>query len=78
MSIKSTICLIVLVLFSHNVVGETLWRGLVVKPEERCSSYDRGDYPHPPSVEDRIVEEYGEIYSPYTKTRFNSKKETGC
>ena len=42
----------------------------------RCSPYDPDDYPYPPSVEPRIVEELGGVYGPYTGTWFESTKET--
>ena len=52
------------------------WRGLTVAPEDRCSPYDRDDYPYPPSVEPRIVDALGGIYGPYTGTWFESIRET--
>ena len=52
------------------------WRGITVAPEERCSPYDSDNYPYPPSVEPRIVEELGGVYGPYTGTWFGSMKET--
>ena len=45
---------------------QTLWRGLVVAPESRCSPYDADDYRYPQSVEDRIIAELGGVYGPYT------------
>ena len=53
-----------------------MWRGITVAPEDRCSPYDPDDYPYPPSVEPRIVEELGGVYGPYTGTWFESTKET--
>ncbi len=32
--------------------GQERYRGVRVAPENRCSEYDSGDYPYPPSVED--------------------------
>ena len=52
------------------------WRGLVVAPEFRCSAYDRDDYPYPRSVEQRIVEQIGRIYGPYSGRCFSSTGET--
>ena len=52
------------------------WRGLVVAPEYRCSAYDRDDYPYPRSVEQRIVEQIGGIYGPYSGRCFSSTRET--
>ena len=55
--------------------GET-WRGIVVAPEDRCSSYSPDDYRYSQSVEAKIVDEIGKIYSPYTGRCFNSVYET--
>ena len=53
------------------------WRGLEVRPEDRCSPYDADDYPYSQSVEARIVESQGgNIYGPYTGTWFASTRET--
>ena len=66
----------VLVFCSTAAVGEVEWRGLVVAPEHRCSPYDRRDYPYPQSVEEEIVAALGDIYGPYTCTRFASSRDT--
>ena len=52
------------------------WRGLVVAPERRCTPYDADDYRYPQSVEDRIVNELGGVYGPYTGRWFASKSAT--
>ena len=52
------------------------WRGLTVAPEDRCSPYDADDYPYSPGVEDRIVAELGDVFSPYTCELFGSTAET--
>lgn len=53
------------------------WRGLVVAPEVRCSSYEAQDYAHPPWLEDvMIFGMSGRIYAPYTRTDFTSAEET--
>ena len=58
-------------------VGLTsLWRGITIAPEDRCSPYDPDDYPYSPSVEPRIVQDLGGVYGPYTGTWFESIKET--
>ena len=49
---------------------------LALAAERRCAPYDRRDYRYPRQVEDAIIKEYGEIYSPYTGERFASKWET--
>lgn len=54
----------------------TVWRGLVVAPETRCSPYDRNHYAYPASVEAEIIEGLGGIWSPYTGEQFESARET--
>lgn len=50
---------------------------IVIKPEDRCSPYDRAHYPYPQTVEDEIIARMdGLIYSPYTGESFASKRET--
>ena len=50
---------------------------IVIKPENRCSPYNRDQYPYPQSVEDNIIARMGgRIYSPYTGESFASKRET--
>ena len=52
-------------------------RGLTVAPEQRCTPYNRRDYPYPSSLELRIVETLGNrIYSPYTKQVFMDLQQT--
>ncbi len=54
----------------YPIAAET-WRGLTIAPEVRCSPYDRKrDYKYSQSVERRIVQSLGAIYSPYTNTCF--------
>ena len=52
------------------------WRGLVLAPEDRCSSYDPDDYPYSQSVEAQIVADIGGIYGPYTGRWFDNTSET--
>ena len=52
------------------------WRGTTIAPEDRCSPYDPDDYPYPPSVEPRIVDDLGGIYGPYTGRWFGTIRET--
>ena len=49
---------------------------LTTAAEDRCSSYDRDDYPYSQSVEDAIIAELGGIFSPYTGEVFETKYET--
>ena len=53
-----------------------LWRGLVIAPENRCTSYDSGDYSYPQSVEPQIAGQLGGNYGPYTGTWFSSLGKT--
>ena len=53
------------------------WRGIPVAPENRCSPYDRDDYPYSQSVELQIIaREGGQICSPYTNECFESRFDT--
>lgn len=53
------------------------WRGLVVAPEHRCSTYNKKrDYPYPQSIEQDIVDGLGRVYGPYTDTCSASARET--
>ena len=55
----------------------TLWRGLTVRAEDRCASYDADEYPYSPAVETQVVaQQGGSIYGPYTGTWFGSTAET--
>ena len=54
----------------------SMWRGLTVAPEYRCSDYDSDDYHYSPSVEPKIVDVQGGIYGPYTGIWFDSIKDT--
>ncbi|MDE0100420.1 MAG: excalibur calcium-binding domain-containing protein [Truepera sp.] len=69
------ILIVTLLAFQFGEASDT-WRGLVVAAEDRCSPYDRDDYPYPQSVEDLIIAALGGIYSPYTGEVFASKRET--
>ena len=45
-------------------------------PECRCTPYDRDDYPYPQSVEARIADRLGGMFSPYDGTRFSNLRES--
>lgn len=50
---------------------------IVIKPENKCSSYNGDHYPCPQSVEDGIIGRMGgRIYSLHTGESFASKRET--
>ncbi|RCS68330.1 hypothetical protein FM109_00460 [Vibrio casei] len=63
---------------SFQAFASELWRGLVVKQENRCAAYDKKkDYPYSQSVEDLIVERMGgKVYGPYTGRYFKSDTST--
>ena len=56
--------------------SSTVWRGIVIADENRCSPYSPEDYSYPQSVEDEIIARLGGIYSPYTAECFGSKTLT--
>ena len=56
--------------------SSTLWRGITVTPEARCSPHDPDDYSYFPSVEPRVVDARGGVYGSYTGTWFKSIRET--
>jgi hypothetical protein len=53
----------------------SIWRGLVIAEEDRCSPYDSRDYSYPQSLEDGIISRLGGLYSPYTGACFASRTE---
>ena len=68
---------IVVLSAAPTVRGAETWRGLIIAPEDRCSSYDReSDYRYPQSIELEIVGSLGSVYGPYTGTCFSSVSET--
>ena len=72
----TTLCAAALVVFlPHSAVAQE-WRGLVVAPEERCAAYDASEYSYPQSVESRIADSLGGVYSPYTCETFGALDET--
>ena len=52
------------------------WHGLRVAPESRCSPYRASEYSYPQSIEARIVESLGGVWSPYTGRTFAGRGET--
>ena len=52
------------------------YRGVVIAPENRCTPYDRQDYPYSQSVEQRIVAALGAIYGPYSGACFAHTGQT--
>ena len=72
----TTLCAAALVVFlPHSAVGQE-WRGLVVAPEERCAPYDDSEYHYSQSVESRIADSLGGVYSPCTCETFRALNET--
>lgn len=66
------------ILISASATANDTWKGLTVKPENRCSPYNKSEqYPYPQSVEDNVVASMGGVvYSPYSGQYFISDKET--
>ena len=60
----------------NSTETKEFWRGIEIAPEYRCTPYNRDDYRYPQSVEPKIVEIHGQIYSPYTGQCFDSLDET--
>ena len=56
--------------------SSTVWRGIVIAEEQRCSPFTQEDYSYSQSVEDDIIARLGGIYSPYTAECFGSKTLT--
>ena len=52
------------------------WHGLRVAPESRCSPYRASASSYPQSIEARIVESLGGVWSPYTGRTFAGRGET--
>ncbi len=59
---------------------ESVWRGLIVEPEDRCAPYERADYAYPPSREKDVQDEIGPAaggwYGLYEARVFASGRET--
>ncbi|MCY3907168.1 MAG: hypothetical protein OXF63_07960 [Anaerolineaceae bacterium] len=73
----SALLLLSLVLPGLSLAQGEVWRGIPVAPENRCSPYDRDDYPYSQSVELQIIaREGGQICSPYTNECFESRFDT--
>ncbi|MDE0609259.1 MAG: SH3 domain-containing protein [Anaerolineaceae bacterium] len=73
----SALLLLSLVLPGLSQAQGEVWRGIPVAPENRCSPYDRDDYPYSQSVELQIIaREGGQICSPYTNACFESRFDT--
>ncbi len=49
---------------------------LKVEPENRCAEYDRDDYSYSQSLEPKIVESQGGMFSPYDGTCFDNLRES--
>ena len=64
------------VLWCTGSVEAQVWRGLRVAQESRCSQYKASDYSYPQSVEVRIINKLGGIWSPYTGRVFANRWET--
>ena len=74
MGAVALVAIVALSWFSPAGAGK--WEGLTVTPENRCTPYNREHYRYNQSVEDKIIEREGKIWSPYTEETFASKQET--
>lgn len=54
----------------------SVWRGLGVVAEHRCSTYDADDYCYPQSLEYDVIAELGGVGSPYTLEVLESQRES--
>lgn len=71
--------LILLFLFPPNTLGQVTgdtFRGIPIRSENRCSSYSSDDYPYSQSVEPKISENQGGLFSPYSMRCFVSIRQT--
>lgn len=78
MKIIHSALLLITIFFTANSNASETWRGLAVKPEYRCSEYDKKrDYHYSQGVEDIIVARMnGKVYGPYSGRYFKSDRET--
>ena len=75
--LRSLVSLTVLcLLWSGSTAEAETWLGLRVAPESRCSPYLASEYSYPQSIEARIIESLGGIWSPYTGRTFASRRDT--
>ena len=73
---RTLLCTAALVFFLPYSAVANEWRGLVVAPEERCAPYNADEYSYPQSVEPKIADRLGGVYSPYTCETFRELTET--
>ena len=55
---------------------ETVWRGLIVLPEQRCSPYVSDEYDYSQNLEMAVVSELGGVYAPYSDHWLTSRRQT--
>ena len=70
---KAVIAVVVALMTAMSVSAQ-----IEIRPENRCSPYNRRDYYYPQSIELRIISENldGQIVSPYTGEVFQSRSQT--
>lgn len=69
--------LVALLLFLATSLHAETWMGLEVRPESRCSAYDRDrDYRYSQSLEPKIAKRMGGIRCRYTGKRYQSLQDT--
>ena len=68
--------IILLLLISPSSYAE-IWRGIEVKPENRCSEYNSDEYYYPQQVELEIIRSMnGLVYSPYNGITYEDRYDT--
>ena len=73
----ATVVTMMVLTTAGTVKANETWQGLTIAPEQRCTPYDRDDYPYSQSVETRIIAGMGgRVYGPYTGRHFSSRRET--
>ena len=66
----------IMLMIMSGEAGADSWRGLTVANEHRCSQYSARDYRYGQSVEPRIAESLGGMWSPYDLQEFSSLRQT--
>ena len=73
----NALCAALLLNLLAGLIHAETWMGLEVRPESRCSAYNRDrDYRYSQSVEPAIAKRMGGIRCRYTGTRYQSLRDT--
>ncbi len=74
-SVAGIIIYILCAFFVSDANSET-WRGLNIAQENRCTPYRSKEYSYSQSVEPKIVNSIGKMYSPYSGECFSSLRQS--